>query len=51
VGVRRISLGTAIAQAAYTLTKNAAAELLTTGSYVELEQALDFSTINNMFTH
>jgi len=49
-GVRRVSIGTAIAQEAYTLTKRAAAELLTTGSYTQLEQALDFSTVNNMFT-
>jgi 2-methylisocitrate lyase-like PEP mutase family enzyme len=49
-GVRRVSIGTAIAQAAYTLTKRTATELLTTGSYAELEQTLDFATINNMFT-
>ena len=49
-GVRRVSIGTAIAQEAYTLAKRAAAELLTTGSYTQLEQALDFSAVNNMFT-
>ncbi len=48
-GVRRVSIGTAIAQAAYTLAKRAATELLTTGSYAELEQALDFGTINSLF--
>jgi 2-methylisocitrate lyase-like PEP mutase family enzyme len=48
-GVRRVSIGTAITQAAYTLTKRTATELLTTGSYAELEQGLDFGTINNMF--
>jgi len=48
-GVRRVSIGTALAQAAYTLTKRTATELFTTGSYAELEEALDFSTINNMF--
>jgi 2-methylisocitrate lyase-like PEP mutase family enzyme len=48
-GVRRISLGTAITQAAYTLAKRTATELLTTGSYGELEQSLGFSNINNMF--
>lgn len=48
-GVRRVSIGTAIAQAAYTLAKRAATELLITGSYTELEQALDFGTINSLF--
>jgi len=48
-GVRRVSIGTALAQAAYTLTKRTATELFTKGSYAELEEALDFSTINNMF--
>ena len=49
-GVRRVSTGTAIAQAAYTLAKRAATELLTTGSYAVLEQAVDFGTINSLFT-
>jgi len=49
-GVRRVSTGTAIAQAAYTLATRAATELLTTGSYAVLEQALDFGTINSLFT-
>jgi 2-methylisocitrate lyase-like PEP mutase family enzyme len=48
-GVRRVSIGTAIAQAAYTLAKRAATELFTTGSYAELEAALDFGTINGLF--
>jgi 2-methylisocitrate lyase-like PEP mutase family enzyme len=49
-GVRRVSTGTAIAQAAYTLAKRAATELLTAGSYAALEEALDFGTINSLFT-
>ena len=49
-GVRRVSIGTALTQAAYALTKRTATELLTTGSYTELEQTLDFATINSMFT-
>jgi 2-methylisocitrate lyase-like PEP mutase family enzyme len=49
-GIRRVSIGTAIAQAAYTLAKRAATELLTTGSYAALEEALDFGTINSLFT-
>jgi len=48
-GVRRVSIGTAITQAAYTLAKRTATKLLTTGSYAELEVALDFSTINSLF--
>jgi 2-methylisocitrate lyase-like PEP mutase family enzyme len=48
-GVRRVSIGTAIAQAAYTLAKRAATKVLTTGSYAELEEALDFSAINSLF--
>ena len=48
-GVRRVSVGTAIAQAAYTLAKRTATELFTTGSYAELEEALDFGTINSLF--
>jgi 2-methylisocitrate lyase-like PEP mutase family enzyme len=49
-GVRRVSIGTAIAQAAYTLTQRAAVSLLTTGTYAELEASLDFGTINRLFT-
>jgi 2-methylisocitrate lyase-like PEP mutase family enzyme len=48
-GVRRVSVGTAITQAAYTLAMRAAAELLATGTYAELEAALDFGTINDLF--
>lgn len=48
-GVRRVSIGTAITQAAYTLAQHAATELFTTGSYAELEESLDFGTINSLF--
>lgn len=48
-GARRVSVGTAITQAAYTLAKRAATELLTTGSYAALEGVLDFGTINGLF--
>lgn len=48
-GVRRVSVGTAITQAAYTLTRRAATELLTTGSYSNLEQACDFTAIDGLF--
>jgi 2-methylisocitrate lyase-like PEP mutase family enzyme len=49
VGVRRVTVGTAIAQAAYTLAERAAAEMLTKGTYTELEQSLDFGTLNALF--
>ena len=49
-GVRRVSVGTSISQAAYSLAQRAAAELLTTGTYTELEGALDFGGINGVFT-
>jgi 2-methylisocitrate lyase-like PEP mutase family enzyme len=49
VGVRRVTVGTAIAQAAYTLAERAAAEMLTKGTYAELEQSLDFGTLNALF--
>lgn len=49
-GVRRVSIGTAIAQAAYTRAQRAATELLTSGGYAELEEALGFGTINSLFT-
>jgi 2-methylisocitrate lyase-like PEP mutase family enzyme len=49
VGVRRVSVGTAVAQAAYTVAKRAATELLTTGSYGGLADALDFGTIDSLF--
>lgn len=48
-GVRRVSLGTTIAQAAYTLAKRTATDLFTTGDYAALEEALDFGTINSLF--
>ncbi|SEO48418.1 isocitrate lyase/PEP mutase family protein [Amycolatopsis saalfeldensis] len=49
VGVRRVTVGTAIAQAAYTLAERAAAEMLTKGTYAELGQSLDFGTLNALF--
>lgn len=48
-GVRRVSVGTAISQAAYTVARRAAAELLTAGTYTELAEALDFGSINAAF--
>jgi 2-methylisocitrate lyase-like PEP mutase family enzyme len=48
-GVRRVSLGTAVAQAAYALAQRAATEVLTKGTYYELEDAIDFGTLNGFF--
>lgn len=45
-GVRRISLGTALAQAAYTAARRAAAELLGTGGLTSLDGSLDFGELD-----
>lgn len=44
-GVRRVSLGPALAQAAYARAAAAARELLDTGTYTELANGLDFGAI------
>ena len=49
-GVRRISVGTAIAQSAYAVAQRAAAELLEHGTYTALEGGLDFGTVNSAVT-
>jgi len=46
IGVARISVGPAIALAAYAAAERAARELLTEGTYRALEGALDFGTVN-----
>ncbi|MFD1544725.1 isocitrate lyase/PEP mutase family protein [Nonomuraea guangzhouensis] len=48
-GVRRISLGTGLAQAAYTATRRAAAELLGTGGLTALDGSLGFSELDVLF--
>ncbi|MCC8250074.1 isocitrate lyase/PEP mutase family protein [Saccharothrix luteola] len=50
VGVRRVSLGTAVAQAAYSLAHRATEEALTKGTYTELDGALDFGAVDGVFT-
>jgi len=45
-GVRRVSLGTALAQSAYTAAHRAAAEILQQGTFSTLGGALDFGTLN-----
>jgi 2-methylisocitrate lyase-like PEP mutase family enzyme len=47
LGVRRVSVGMALAQAAYGLTRRAAVELLTEGTYEALAGGLDYSTMNS----
>ena len=49
VGVRRVTVGTSIAQAAYTVALRATAELLRDGTYGALDGALDFGTVNGLF--
>lgn len=49
-GVRRVSVGTAIAQAAYSVAERAATELLSHGTYHTLEGGLDFAAINGAVT-
>ncbi|WP_225809282.1 isocitrate lyase/PEP mutase family protein [Streptomyces spinosus] len=48
-GVRRVSVGTAVAQAAYTAARRATLELLGSGTNEELSDALDFSQMNGLF--
>jgi 2-methylisocitrate lyase-like PEP mutase family enzyme len=49
-GVRRVSVGQAISQSAYSLARRAAAEVLTTGTYDALAGADDFGSINGAFS-
>ncbi|ATL68595.1 isocitrate lyase/PEP mutase family protein [Nocardia terpenica] len=48
-GVRRISLGPALAQAAYATVRAAATELLTEGGYATLGGGLDFGEVEALF--
>jgi 2-methylisocitrate lyase-like PEP mutase family enzyme len=48
-GVRRVSLGQAITQAAYTLARRAAAEVLNLGTYETIASADSFGEINGAF--
>ncbi|WP_232320153.1 isocitrate lyase/PEP mutase family protein [Herbidospora daliensis] len=48
-GVRRVSLGSSISQAAYGLAGRAAAEILTSGTYGALADAADFGVVNSAF--
>ncbi|MFG3051434.1 isocitrate lyase/phosphoenolpyruvate mutase family protein [Kitasatospora sp. NPDC048239] len=50
-GVRRISVGTGLAQHAYTAARRAAAELLGAGTLTELEGALGFGELDALYRH
>jgi 2-methylisocitrate lyase-like PEP mutase family enzyme len=50
MGVARVSTGSAVAQAAYAVAREAAEELLGTGSYECLEEGLEFGEANGLFT-
>ncbi|MGR3875609.1 isocitrate lyase/PEP mutase family protein [Streptomyces graminifolii] len=51
VGVRRVSVGSAIPQAAYALAKRAATEILDQGTYAVLADAEDYGNLNSFPTH
>lgn len=46
LGVSRISLGSSIAQAAYAVVRRAARQVLSSGTYDELADALDYGELN-----
>ncbi|MFJ7278119.1 isocitrate lyase/phosphoenolpyruvate mutase family protein [Kitasatospora sp. NPDC098663] len=48
-GVRRVSVGTGLAQLAYTAARRAAAELLGAGTLAELDGALGFGELNGLY--
>jgi 2-methylisocitrate lyase-like PEP mutase family enzyme len=49
VGVRRVSIGTGLAQIAYTTALRAAQEMLNEGTYTSFEGAIDYGMINSLF--
>jgi 2-methylisocitrate lyase-like PEP mutase family enzyme len=48
-GVRRLSVGPLVAQAAYAVAQRAAVELLVEGTCTELEGGVDYGTLNALF--
>ena len=48
LGVARVSLGSAVAEAAYALIDRAARELLVTGTYESVRGALDYGVLNGL---
>ncbi|MBO9044081.1 isocitrate lyase/PEP mutase family protein [Curtobacterium flaccumfaciens] len=49
LGAARISLGSAVAQAAYAVVRQATAELRTTGTYDSLAAGVDYADLNALF--
>ena len=48
-GVARISLGSAVAEAAYAVARKAAEELLTQGTYLSVENGVAYGELNALF--
>lgn len=48
LGVARVSLGSAVAQASLQVVKRAAEELMSSGSYASTEKALDYGELNSL---
>jgi 2-methylisocitrate lyase-like PEP mutase family enzyme len=48
LGVRRVSVGTAIAEAAYGVVRRAAVELLSAGTYAALAGGVDYAELNGL---
>ncbi|WP_438871389.1 isocitrate lyase/PEP mutase family protein [Paractinoplanes lichenicola] len=48
LGVARVSLGSAVAQAAYAVARHAAEEALTTGTYAAVADALEYGGLNGL---
>lgn len=48
LGVARVSLGSSVAQAAYSIAQEAAKEALTSGTYESLNRSLDYGAINSL---
>ncbi|MER6082589.1 isocitrate lyase/phosphoenolpyruvate mutase family protein [Streptomyces sp. NPDC001833] len=51
LGVARVSIGSAIAQAAHAATRRAARELLESGTYESLAGGLDYGDLNRLLGH
>jgi 2-methylisocitrate lyase-like PEP mutase family enzyme len=51
LGVARVSLGSAVAQAAYAVVQRSATEALTTGTYGALTESLDFGILNGLLSN
>lgn len=49
-GVRRVSVGPALTQAAYTVTRQLAGELLSAGRLTADSQRLDYASLNSLFS-